>query len=50
MQNQRKPGLDLIRIFSALLVICLIFAGGLLILIPLAMLGAAFGLLKGCVK
>ena len=33
-----------------LLVLCLIFAGGLLILIPLAMLGAAFGLLKGCVK
>ena len=33
-----------------LLVLCLIFAGGLLILIPLAMLGAAFALLKGCVK
>ena len=28
----------------------LIFAGGVLILIPLAMLGAAFGLLKGCTK
>ncbi len=33
-----------------LLVLCLVFAGGVLILIPLAMLGAAFGLLKGCVK
>ena len=33
-----------------LLVLCLIFAGGVLILIPLAMLGAAFGLLKGCTK
>ena len=29
-----------------LLVLCLIFAGGLLVLVPLAMLGAAFGLLK----
>ncbi|MCI6935566.1 MAG: hypothetical protein MR762_02760 [Clostridiales bacterium] len=33
-----------------LLVLCLIFAGGMLILIPLTMLGAAFGLLKGCTK
>ncbi|MGM9659926.1 MAG: hypothetical protein ACI3WQ_04960 [Faecousia sp.] len=32
-----------------LLVLCLIFAGGLLVLVPLAMLGAAFGLLKACV-
>ena len=32
-----------------LLVLCLIFAGGLLILVPLAMLGAAFGLLKSCI-
>lgn len=31
-----------------LLVLCLIFAGGMLILIPIAMLGAAFGLLKSC--
>ena len=33
-----------------LLVLCLIFAGGLLVLVPLAMLGAAFGLLKACVR
>lgn len=32
-----------------MLVLCLIFAGGLLILIPVAMLGAAFALLKACV-
>ena len=32
-----------------LLVLCLIFAGGLLVLLPLAMLGAAFGLLKSCI-
>ena len=32
-----------------MLVLCLIFAGGLLILVPLAMLGVAFGLLKSCV-
>lgn len=32
-----------------MLVLCLIFAGGLLILIPIAMLGAAFALLKACV-
>lgn len=31
-----------------LLVLCLIFAGGLLIFIPFAMLGAAFWLLKAC--
>ena len=32
-----------------LLVLCLIFASGLLVLVPLAMLGAAFGLLKSCI-
>lgn len=30
------------------LVGCLLFAGGLLILIPVAMVGTAFGLLKRC--
>lgn len=30
------------------LVGCLLFAGGLLILIPIAMVGTAFGLLKRC--
>lgn len=32
-----------------LLVLCLIFAGGALLLLPLALVGAAFGLLKACV-
>lgn len=32
-----------------MLVLCLVFAGGLLILVPMAMLGAAFGLLKSCI-
>lgn len=32
-----------------LLVVCIVFAGGLLLLIPLALLGIAFGLLKSCV-
>lgn len=32
-----------------LLVLCLIFAGGLLILLPLALAGIAFGVLKACV-
>lgn len=31
------------------LVLCLIFAGGLLILIPLALIAIAFGLLKACI-
>ena len=31
-----------------LLVLCLIFAGGLVLLLPLALVGAAFGLLKVC--
>lgn len=32
-----------------LVVLCLMFAGGLFILVPIAMLGAAFALLKACV-
>ena len=32
-----------------MLVLCLVFAGGLLLLVPLAMIGLAFGLLKACV-
>ena len=32
-----------------MLVLCLIFAGGLLLLVPLALLGIAFGLLKAVV-
>lgn len=30
------------------LVLCLVFAGGLLILIPVALVAIAFGLLKAC--
>ena len=32
-----------------LLVLCLIFAGGIVLLLPLALVGAAFGLLRACV-
>ena len=32
-----------------LLILCLVFAGGLFLLLPLAMIGVAFGLLKTCV-
>lgn len=32
-----------------MLVLCLIFAGGILLLVPLAMIGIAFGLLKAVV-
>ena len=39
----------LVTLAVPLLVLCLVFAGGVLILVPLALLGAAFGLLKGCV-
>ena len=31
-----------------LLVLCLIFAGGIVLLLPLALVGAAFGLLRAC--
>ena len=32
-----------------LLVLCLVFAGGIFLLLPLALIGIAFGLLKACV-
>ena len=32
-----------------LLIACLVFAGGLLLLIPMALVGIAFALLKACV-
>ena len=32
-----------------LLILCLVFAGGFLLLLPLALIGIAFGLLKACV-
>ena len=31
------------------LVVCLLFAGGVLLFLPLALIGLAFGLLKACV-
>ena len=33
-----------------LLVLCLIFAGGLFLLLPLALIGIAFGVLKACIS
>jgi len=38
----------LMTIGSILLVCCLLFAGGILILIPTAILGIAFGIVKAC--
>ena len=32
-----------------LLIICLVFAGGVFLLVPVAMIAVAFGLLKACV-
>ena len=32
-----------------LLILCLVFAGGVFLLLPLALVGIAFGLLKACV-
>lgn len=32
-----------------MLVLCLVFAGGIFLLLPLAMVGIAFGLLKACI-
>lgn len=32
-----------------LLVLCLVFAGGLVLLLPLALMGIAFGLVRACV-
>ena len=32
-----------------LLVVCILFVGGIALLLPLAMVGIAFGLLKACV-
>ena len=39
----------LFAIAVPLLIFCLLFAGGLLLLVPLALVGIAFGLLKACV-
>ena len=32
-----------------LLILCLIFAGGLFLLLPLALMGIAFGLVRACI-
>ena len=39
----------LFAIAVPLLVVCLLFAGGVVLLVPVALIGAAFGLLKKCV-
>lgn len=39
----------LFAIAVPVLILCLLFAGGIVLLVPVAMLGAAFGLLKRCV-
>lgn len=39
----------LFTIAMPILIGCLLFAGGLVILVPLALIGIAFGLLKACV-
>lgn len=39
----------LFAIAVPLLVLCLVFAGGMLLVVPLALIAIAFGLLKKCV-
>ena len=39
----------LLSLAVPMLVACLVFAGGLLILIPLGLIGLAFGLLRACI-
>ena len=39
----------LFAIAVPLMVLCLIFAGGLFLLLPLALIGIAFGVVKSCV-
>lgn len=39
----------LFAIAVPLLVLCLVFAGGVLLLLPVAMIAIAFGLLKKCI-
>lgn len=39
----------LFAIAVPLLFVCLAFAGGIVLLVPLALVGLAFGLLKACV-
>ena len=39
----------LFTIAVPLLILCLVFAGGVFLLLPLAMIGIAFGVLKACI-
>ena len=39
----------LFTIAVPLLILCLVFAGGVFLLLPLALIGIAFGVLKACV-
>ena len=39
----------LFAIAVPLLILCLIFAGGLFLLLPLALMGIAFGLVRACI-
>ena len=39
----------LFSIAVPLLIACLIFAGGIVLLLPLALVGIAFGVLKACI-
>lgn len=39
----------LFAIAVPLLILCLVFAGGIFLLLPLALIGIAFGILKACV-
>lgn len=39
----------LFAIAVPMLILCLVFAGGLLLLLPLALIGIAFGVLRVCV-
>ena len=40
----------LFTIAVPLLILCLVFAGGVFLLLPLALVGIAFGVLKACVS
>lgn len=39
----------LFAIAVPMLILCLVFAGGLLLLLPLALIGIAFGVLRACI-
>lgn len=39
----------LMAVALPLLVVCMVFVGGVALLVPIAVIGAAFGILKACV-